>query len=258
MKNFTTRLITAMTAAALITGGLAACKSDKNTTQESSQETTSDSWIEEPPSTYTEALAGGWEIPDDYTITADMQVLFDEAFATDKSIVTGYSADMSAEQMRYYYPVKLLGTQAVAGTNYAFLCHTGSLTNSVDCEYTIAYVYVDTSGKASFLRDESVGLPGADGGNVVGGWACASDCTVTPEIEDIMSKATSTLTGATYEPVAYIGSQAVAGTNHAVLCKSSPSADEPGGASSYVLVYIYEDLDGNCEITGVEDIVLSV
>lgn len=267
MKNLTIKLITAVTAAALITCGLAACsagntepsektKQDKPT-DESIEETT-ESWIEEPPTTVQEVTLGGWEIPEDMTVTADMQSLFAEAFADNTDLVTSNSADLSADQLRYYYPVLLLGTQVVAGTNYAFLCYDGSITNSADRDYVIAYIYVDLNGKASFLGEGSLGLPGAGGENVVGGWECAVDCTVTSEIEDIMAKATETLTGATYEPVAYIGSQLVAGMNHAILCKSSPSVEELGGASSYVLVYVYEDLDGNCEITDTVDIVLEV
>ena len=67
---------------------------------------------------------------------------------------------------------------------------------------------------------------------------------------------TDTLTGATYEPVAYISMQVVAGYNHSILCKSSPSVAELDGETTFVLVTVYEDLDGNCEITDTVDITL--
>lgn len=65
------------------------------------------------------------------------------------------------------------------------------------------------------------------------------------------AKATEGLTGCGYEPIALIGSQVVAGTNYCVLCKATPVA--PDAESSYVLLYIYADLDGNAEITDLKD-----
>ena len=59
-----------------------------------------------------------------------------------------------------------------------------------------------------------------------GGWEAAQDNEITAERKAIFDKATETLTGATYTPVTYLGSQVVAGTNHAFLCKSEPSVEE--------------------------------
>jgi hypothetical protein len=102
-------------------------------------------------------------------------------------------------------------------------------------------------------------LPGiGEGGDKVGGWSYAESTEITDDMKKVMEKATETLTGATYEPVAYIGSQVVAGTNHAILCKSTPSVAELNGATTYVLVYVYQDLQGNCEITETTDIEMKV
>ena len=261
MKNFTAKIITAITAAALLTCGLAACSAGNTKPSETSKQETptaptdgpiedettepsepTDTWIEEPPTTITEVTLGGWEIPEDTAMNDDLMQIFDDAIAPLKSY--------------FYCPVMLLSYQVVAGTNYAFLCKDGIKSDSTSSEYIITYVYVDINGDVSFLGDEKIDLPGATGADVTGGWAYSMDADITPEIEDIMSKATTTLTGATYEPVAYIGSQIVAGTNHAILCTSSPSVAELDGETTYVLVYVYEDLDGNCEITDTVDITL--
>lgn len=60
------------------------------------------------------------------------------------------------------------------------------------------------------------------------------------------------MTGAEYEAVAVLGTQVVAGTNECILCKVTPVV--PDAASQWALVYLYEDLDGNAEITQVADL----
>ncbi len=74
---------------------------------------------------------------------------------------------------------------------------------------------------------------------------------VTDELRALVEKATSGLVGATYEPVAYVASQVVAGVNHKVLCKVTTVTAEP--VSKYALVTIYEDLEGNATVTEVQD-----
>ena len=50
-----------------------------------------------------------------------------------------------------------------------------------------------------------------------------------------------------------IGSQVVAGMNYCLLCKVTAVA--PDAKPQYRLVYIYEDLNGNAEITGSKTII---
>ena len=82
---------------------------------------------------------------------------------------------------------------------------------------------------------------------VAGGWTDAESTDVTDEVRNLLNKATANLAGGTYEPVAYIGSQVVAGTNHRILCKYTPATQDP--KSTYAIVTVYEDLEGNAEIT---------
>ena len=82
-----------------------------------------------------------------------------------------------------------------------------------------------------------------------GGWAEAQSPVITDETSALMDKVNSVLAGAQYTPVAYLASQVVAGRNHRILCKSTPTV--PDAKSNYVIVEIYEDLQGNAEITSV-------
>ena len=84
----------------------------------------------------------------------------------------------------------------------------------------------------------------------VGGWQRAASPEITKDFKKVFDKAVANLDGAQYEPVAYVASQVVAGKNHCVLCTQQVSA--PGAETYYALVYIYEDLEGNAEVTDVK------
>jgi ABC-type oligopeptide transport system substrate-binding subunit len=82
-----------------------------------------------------------------------------------------------------------------------------------------------------------------------GGWEVSDNNEITDELSKIFEKANETITGASYTPVLYLGSQVVAGKNHAFLCKMEPSVEELKSNPSWEIVYIYQDLEGNCTIT---------
>ena len=86
---------------------------------------------------------------------------------------------------------------------------------------------------------------------LLGGWAPAEDPTVTEEVETLLEKATFELLGVTYKPVAYLGSQVVAGTNHAILCQAQVVS--PDARPYFVIVYVYEDLHGNVSLLNIAD-----
>lgn len=90
---------------------------------------------------------------------------------------------------------------------------------------------------------------GFTGSEVGGGWNKAESPALTDAFKAVFDKATSTLSGVQYVPVAYLASQVVAGTNHCVLCKAA--ATVPDAEETYAIVYIYEDLNGGAEITEV-------
>ncbi|MDO4847537.1 MAG: hypothetical protein Q3968_05350 [Clostridiaceae bacterium] len=86
---------------------------------------------------------------------------------------------------------------------------------------------------------------------LLGGWVKAESPEITDEFMKIFSKATETLTGVEYTPVAYIASQIVAGRNHCVLCKAK--ATVPDAESTYAIICIYEDLNSNASITTIRE-----
>ena len=88
-------------------------------------------------------------------------------------------------------------------------------------------------------------------GMLSGGWAAAEDPTVTQERSELFEKALGGMVGVDYTPVAYLGSQVVAGTNHCFLCLSRVVI--PDAIPKYVLVFIYEDLQGKTEIMNFAD-----
>ena len=87
-----------------------------------------------------------------------------------------------------------------------------------------------------------------------GGWTPAKDPAVTEELQALFQKGTETLTGVGYIPVIYLGSQIVAGTNHAFLCQAVTAY--PGTletAPAFAIVYLYEDLSGSVSILSIAD-----
>ncbi|MBO4889100.1 MAG: hypothetical protein J5589_12445 [Firmicutes bacterium] len=86
---------------------------------------------------------------------------------------------------------------------------------------------------------------------IVGGWTKPDSTEVTDEIRELVAKATEKLLGAEYTPIAFIGSQLVAGMNYKVLCAITPVT--PNATAHYAVVVIYKDLEGNVEITSIMD-----
>ena len=89
---------------------------------------------------------------------------------------------------------------------------------------------------------------------ICGEFTLSDDTEVKDEIKELMEKALADSTGVNYDPIAYLGSQVVAGTNHAILCKAT--IVYPNTTPYYTIMYINEDLDGNVSILGYSDIEL--
>ncbi len=87
---------------------------------------------------------------------------------------------------------------------------------------------------------------------LMGGWKVAEETKVTEEQKAVFDKAMEGLVGVGYEPVAYLASQLVAGTNHCFLCKAT--VVYPNAAPTYKLVFIYQDLQGNASILNIADL----
>ena len=93
-------------------------------------------------------------------------------------------------------------------------------------------------------------------GLLTGGWAAAEDWAVTDSVTALVGKAQEQLMGVDYVPAAYLGSQVVAGTNHAVLCRAAVTA--PGAQPYWAVLYLYEDLEGNVSVLDIDSLVLGI
>ena len=86
---------------------------------------------------------------------------------------------------------------------------------------------------------------------LMGGWAAAEDAAITDEVRALFDKAMEGLVGVNYVPVAYLGSQVVAGTNHAILCQAT--VVYPNAQPAWKIVFLYEDLEGGVTIMNIAD-----
>ena len=95
-------------------------------------------------------------------------------------------------------------------------------------------------------------VPGDGNEMMDGGWGAASDPAITDEVRALFDKALNGLVGVNYVPVAYLGMQVVAGYNHAILCQAATVY--PGAVPRWVIMYLFEDLDGGVTITDIRDL----
>ena len=219
-------------------------------TEEPEEEKTElNSDIETPEiDTDTYQIVGGWEI-----IGAGISELPEDLAAAFKSVT---------EQLlgATYQPVALLGTQVVAGMNYAILCTRTLVTANPVTDLAVLTIYVDLNGEAELLNIKDFDLgeyaqmedPGA-AEQLMGGWQAsdeAEELTAMPQdAATAYAAAFDGFVGNTLVPVALLGKQLVAGTNYAFLCHSTLVTLEP--VVSMQIVVIYQDLDGNATVTNI-------
>lgn len=114
----------------------------------------------------------------------------------------------------------------------------------------LAISMVFALGACKKSGDEQVDVEEAP---IVGGYATADSQAITDDIKKIVEAGTADLEGASYEPIAYLGSQVVAGTNHQILCKVTLA--DADATQQFAIVEFYEDLEGKVSITSTVDCV---
>ena len=90
----------------------------------------------------------------------------------------------------------------------------------------------------------------SDDTNLSGGWTVNSgelSMSANPNAMAAFEKAVEGLSGYSYEPLVLLGTQIVAGTNYRILCRGSAVVPDP--VPTYEIITVYEDLNGNAEIT---------
>lgn len=143
-------------------------------------------------------------------------------------------------------PVALIDSKATdAGTDRLILCKKKSGSSYY---YVLVTVREDKSSELSILAISSCGLsapaPYDPENPVSGGWGEPTSPVLTDEVRTAVEKACQGHDENSYDPIAYLGMQVVAGYNYHVLC-GDMSSDKP----AYVILEIYSDLDGNAQIT---------
>ncbi|MBQ7562046.1 MAG: hypothetical protein IJS99_09505 [Synergistaceae bacterium] len=83
---------------------------------------------------------------------------------------------------------------------------------------------------------------------ILGGWNLdeVKGCNLPQKVQTAFTAVTSGLTGADYEPVAYLGSQAVNGTNYKILALMHYVVANP--EKRLVKMIIHEELDGSVRL----------
>lgn len=234
----------AIISAGLLALGTVACSGQSNP-EPAVEETT----MEE---TKAAASSGGWECYTEGEASLPKEVA--EAFEKATEGFTG--SDLT--------PVAYVGQQVVAGMNYMILCRSKTTAADPAVSFLMVTVYADLEGNAEILNMKDFAYQEMTEGETLGeyeapkaealsgGWSIPDDHTVgtlPEEVQAAFDKATESLTGAGFTPMAYLGSQIVAGTNYALLCCGEGSAAELG---TYLqVIVIYEDLEGNAQITGI-------
>ena len=92
----------------------------------------------------------------------------------------------------------------------------------------------------------------------LGGWISNTEnpAEIPQEVLDAFNKAIEGLESCTYEPIALLASQVVAGMNYCLLCRLT--VVYPDAQPTYALVYVYQNIEGVCELARVEDITFSI
>lgn len=193
-------------------------------------------------------MVGGWSINKGHFSPEENK---DAMKAFHKAIngLTGY----------YYEVVAVLGSQVVAGTNYAYLGRGNVVVPDAEPTYLILYVYENLIGKARILGSQSIFTGDLEG--VSGDFSLNTGKTELQEnaaVSAAFEKAVANLAGVSYEPIAYLGLQAVdgEGPTYAVLCLEKVGKDSTQTKLS--IVTVYGDLGGKAKIRSTEDVELGL
>ena len=156
-------------------------------------------------------------------------------------------------------PIALLGTQVVSGTNYMYLCTSTTVTEEPLTNYAIVIVYKDLKGKSEITSVKDFDYTkytntkvDKEDKEVTGGWTVydkTDNQELVEKVQGIFDNSMEELTGATYKPIALLGTQIVAGTNYAILALGTTTTKTP---RSYISVLtIYEDLNDESKFTSI-------
>ena len=193
-------------------------------------------------------IVGGWTVNGDLTeagITDEEKEIFEKALEG----LVGAS----------YVPVAVLAKQLVSGTNYLFLAAETLVTADPVDKTACVTVYQDLEGNITLLGIENVDITDFtdeedEDDDLLGAWSINEALTAAElpaEVQEAFDAAMETLLGVDYTPVAYLGSQVVAGKNYAILCKAVTVTAEP--VTSLKVVIVFDGVNGQREVRQVSN-----
>ncbi len=244
MKNKTFSIIAVMLASAIALLMFSGCRIKDVPTdliETTEQEQTFEAVTQEAP------ITGGWTYASEFT---DVQMPEDATQALTKAaaMVDGV----------IYKPVAYLGSQVVAGLNYAFICEVTTVTENPVSTLNVVKVYRDTEGNATITGSKAISLAEYNVDSeakaqetplLAGGWSFdeASGGKLPEDAKKAFSTVKQELDGSEYESLACLGSQVVAGTNYAVLCKDVSDGEN----ISLSVIIIYAGVGGENQIVSI-------
>ena len=183
-----------------------------------------------------------------YTLTDGVYSL-----AENKAAADAFTKATEKFEIYLYEPVAVLGSMQENGdTVYSYLCRGQGPVSGTVPEYAIVNVTVEEDGEASVTGTSSVVEIAGEG--KVGAWdSNPGDFRLdkNPKVQTAFETATAEITDTVYEPIAFVGSQVVAGKNYAVFCAKAPAGQD--AEKSFCVLTIYADLEGHAEITEIKD-----
>lgn len=203
----------------------------------------------EPDEEFIGTLAGGWSGAEacGAALPEEVQAAFDKA-------LEGYDG-MTFE------PITLLSSQVVAGMNYAILCKGTPVVPNPTPSLKVVIVYSRFDGTAEIISVADFSVADFNTGEIAsesietgvpGGWFVTDipACELPEEAGEALNKAKENFEGSEIEPLAYLGSQVVAGLNFAYVARLTTVTDDP--VSTLNVVIVYRDLSGGATVTTIE------
>ena len=226
----------------------------EETTEEATEETTEEAPVDGPVVGGDEEgqIVGGWLLNDRFAATEMSEEEIDR-----------FAKAMECFDGAGYDPIAILGQQVVAGMNYAYLCQGQMVVPGAAPSLYVVKVYADLEGNVSITDAEKVEVDDllelfeadddeddadddVDGGMLVGGYTVNENLggVILPgDSLQAFAEATQDLAGASYLPVALVGSQVVAGSNYLIIAKQTKVTNPP--VSSICVMKVYSPIDGS-------------
>lgn len=181
-----------------------------------------------------------WKRAENPELTEKLRVMFNKAFDGMEGVA--------------YTPVALLATRSTAaGKQYRMLCRATVVYPGAEEVYVVVTLQRSWLGRVEIAEIgdaiDRTYLDCEEG--AVGAPQQPESPAMTDAASAALDKALEGVVGVQYVPVALLSTQVVAGTNYRILCEATVLY--PGEQMHYVVVTLYESLEGTVSVLNVSD-----